>query len=106
MMKVHYWLLAMCTLTFAVALTPFDSTVAVEARAGDTVVKTEHFDKDPLWEGWQNRIKPKEAKTVEQEFGFSATNFAGKAKGEVGGTIWRDSKVAWYAVKFLAKTLN
>jgi hypothetical protein len=76
------------------------------ATASETIMKTEHFDKDPKWEGWQNHIKPKNPKTVDQEFGFSATNFAGKEKGEIGGTIWRDSKIAWYADKIPNKTLN
>jgi hypothetical protein len=106
MMKIQYWLLAMCTSAFTVSLLPLDSIAAGCARSSETIAKTEHFDKDPLWEGWQNRIKPREAKTVEQEFGFSATNFAGKAKSEIGGTIWRDSKVAWYADKIPDKTLN
>jgi hypothetical protein len=102
MSKICCGLLAVSTLAFAVV----SSNAAVEARGEKSVVKVEHFDKDPLWEGWQNRIKPREAKAVEQEFGLSATNFAGKAKGEVGGTIWRDSKVAWYADKIPDKTLN
>src|SRR4051812_46208554 len=105
-MKICWWLLAICTLASAVSLLPMDSNAAGVARAGETIVKVEHFDKDPLWDGWQNRIKPREGKPVEQEFGFRATNFAGKQQGEIGGTIWRDSKVAWYADKIPAKTLN
>src|SRR5438270_11421190 len=98
-MKICCWLLVMRTFAFAVVA----SNAAVETRAGDTVARSEHFDKDPVWEGWQNRISPRNLKTVEQEFGFSAMNFAGKEKGEIGGTIWRDSKAAWYADKIPVK---
>jgi hypothetical protein len=71
-----------------------------------TVLKTEHFDKDPGWEGFNNRIVPKVIKTVQQGFGYSATNFAGKEKGEIGGTIWRSSMPAYYAAKIPERTLN
>jgi hypothetical protein len=71
-----------------------------------TILKTEHFDKDPGWEGHNNRVVPKVVKTVEQDFGYRATNFAGKAKGEIGGTIWRSPTLASYAAKIPVKTLH
>jgi hypothetical protein len=50
---------------------------------------------------------PESPKTVRQDFGYSAaTNFAGKGKGEVGGTVWRDSKPASYAMEIAPKTLS
>src|SRR5688500_6917083 len=69
-------------------------------------VKSENFDKDPAWEGFQNRDAPKQVKTVAQDFGHRATNFAGKAKGEIGGTIWRSSTPACYAAEIPARTLS
>src|SRR5437773_7853186 len=78
-------------------------------RADDqpkTILKTEHFDRDPGWEGHYNRIVPKVVKTVHQGFGYSATNFAGKEKGEIGGTIWRSATPAYYAVKIPPRTLS
>lgn len=71
-----------------------------------TIPKTEHFDTDPGWEGHNNRVAPKVVKTVQQDFGYRATNFAGKAKGEIGGTIWRSPTLASYAAKIPVKTLN
>ena len=68
--------------------------------------KTEHFDKDPDWEGFNNRVELKKAPTVTQDFGYSATQFAGDAKGEVGGRIQRAAKPAYYADKIGVKTLN
>lgn len=70
------------------------------------VLKTEHFDQDPGWEGRNNRVVPKKATIVKQDFGFSATNFAGKAAGEMGGVIQRCTTPALYAAPIQPKTLD
>ncbi|MCR4412332.1 MAG: hypothetical protein NUV77_07895 [Thermoguttaceae bacterium] len=80
-----------------------------DSGSGETppnVLKTEHFDRDPGWEGFNNRIAPKATKTVRQDFGYSPTHFAGKEKGEIGGTIWRGSAHASYAARIPVRTLN
>jgi hypothetical protein len=86
------------------------AAVGAEAgRNGDQpkmVLKTEQFDRDPGWEGHSNRIVPKVIKPVQQDFDYSATNFAGKAKREIGGTIWRSPARASYAARIPARTLN
>jgi hypothetical protein len=70
-------------------------------------LKTESFDRDPGWEGHQNRLTPKAPVRVKQDFGFSLTNHAGKAKGEVGGVIQRSTTPAIYAAALPEpKTLN
>ena len=69
-------------------------------------LKTERFDKDPGWEGHNNHVTPKLVKTVHQGFGYSQTNFAGKEKGEIGGTIWRSATPAYYGAKIPTRTLN
>ncbi len=70
-------------------------------------LKTEHFDRDPGWEGHQNRIVPKKVLMVKQDFGYSATHFAGQGAGEMGGTIQRTTTPATYAATLTpAKTLN
>jgi hypothetical protein len=71
-----------------------------------TVLKTESFDKDPGWEGHNNRIVPERLPTVTQDFGYSKTNFAGKAAGELGGRITRASEPAYYADKIGPVTLD
>jgi hypothetical protein len=72
-----------------------------------TALKTEHFDRDPGWEGQNNRVMSKKPVQVKQDFGWSATNFAGKAAGEMGGTIQRSTKPASYAAALApAKTLG
>jgi hypothetical protein len=87
------------------------ATIGAAAAAGEsdppkTTQKNERFDRDPGWEGNNNRVVPKEYPTVTQDFGFSATNFAGKSAGEMGGKITRASEPAFYAAKIGAKTLN
>lgn len=70
-------------------------------------LKSESFDRDPDWEEYNNHVPPKKAVMVKQDFGYSATNFAGKAVGEMGGAIQRATKPASYgAVITPAKTLN
>lgn len=69
-------------------------------------LKTESFDSDPGWEGHNNHIVPKNVLVVKQDFGFSATNLAGKAKGEIGGRIQRSTTPASYAAKIPTKTLD
>jgi hypothetical protein len=72
-----------------------------------TALKTEHFDRDPGWEEINNRVVPKKALMVKQDFGYSATNFAGKGAGEMGGTVQRSTKPAMYAATLSpAKTLD
>src|SRR5438093_13536820 len=70
-----------------------------------TVTKTEHFDRDPGWEGHNNRLEPKRVPTIMQDFGYSATSHAAKANGEIGGQITRSTKPASYGLK-ISKTLN
>src|SRR4051812_25302388 len=75
---------------------------AVEALA----LRKQSFDQDPGWEGRNNRIVPTKPLAVKQDFGYSTTNFAGKAPGEVGGTIQRSTTPASYAAQFAPKTLE
>ncbi len=70
------------------------------------LLKSEHFDTDPGWEGFNNRPVPKALKTVCQDFGYSPTQFAGRGKGEIGGTLWRGPVVASYAMPIAPKTLR
>jgi hypothetical protein len=76
------------------------------AEASPPGLKIEHFDRDPGWEGFHNRLMPKVLPTITQDFGYSRTNFAGKATGEIGGRVCRDATPAHYAAKIASKTLN
>src|SRR4051812_25908825 len=105
-MRIHRWTFAIYLLVSSVSLIQISPSAAIDSRKAVAFMKVAHFDSDPGWEGWENRPPARTPKTVEQEFGFSPTNFAGKEKEEIGGTIWRDSKIAWYADKIPAKTLD
>jgi hypothetical protein len=71
-----------------------------------STLDTESFDKDPGWEGHNNRIVPQRVPTVTQDFGYSKTNVAGKAAGELGGRIARAAEPAYYADKIGPVTLD
>src|SRR5262245_54713410 len=74
-----------------------------QAGAG---MKSEAFDRDPGWEGFNNRVVPKKVPVVRQDFGYSATKFAGQGTAEMGGLVTRASEPAFYADKIGAKTLD
>jgi hypothetical protein len=72
----------------------------------ESALKTESFDRDPKWEGFNNHVTPKKIPTVIQDFGYSLSNFAGKENGEIGGRVWRSSKRASYSAKISQKSLS
>src|SRR4029078_1368563 len=75
-------------------------------EAGEIILKRENFDKDPNWEGFNNRVVPKHRKIVNQDFGYSPTNHAGRASGELRGKVQRSTTPAYYAAKISPKSLN
>src|SRR3954470_3389347 len=75
-------------------------------EASKTIQKSESFDRDPMWEGHNNRIVPKELPTVKQEFGYSQTHFASATPGELGGLVTRASEPAYYAVRLKPRSLD
>src|SRR5207249_7958834 len=64
------------------------------------------FDRDPGWDGHNNRSATPEARTITQDFGFSLTSHAGRAAGEMGGFITPDAQPAYYAKKIPARTFQ
>ena len=89
-----------------VALTAFFCVQAPAADQPPSTLKTENFDRDPGWEEHHNRVVPQNVPKVTQDFGFSITHFAGKAAGEMGGSIQRSTTPASYAVKIPVTTLD
>lgn len=69
-------------------------------------IKTESFDRDPAWEGLNNHIVPDKAPTIAQAFGYRRSQNAGGGAGEMGGTVWRSSKPAFYGKKIETRTLD
>jgi hypothetical protein len=68
-------------------------------------LKRESFERDPGWEGVNNRVVPKSFPMVKQDFGYRTTNIAGEAAGEIGGAIQRSTTPAAYAARIVTKTL-
>ena len=71
-----------------------------------TFLKTEHFDKDPGWEGYNNRMVPERTPVVRQDFGYSETNFAGEKKVAIGGRVQRSTIPAFFVERIVPKTLD
>lgn len=67
--------------------------------------RTERFDKDPGWDGHNNRSDHFKPRPVKQDFGYSATAHAGGPPGEIGGFITPDAEPAYYARKIPARSL-
>ena len=97
---LHNWR-SLCTLAIISAVGPLPA-------AAELLVKTEKFDTKPKWESFNNRMKPdpKDIHKVVQDFGYSKTNHAGDAKGELGGKVQRATQAAYYADRIPPKTLN
>ncbi len=87
-----------CTVCTLAALTA--------AEPQKTILKTESFESDPGWDALNTRFTRKDLGRVVQDFGFSASNHAGRESGEMGGTITRSITPAWYADRIAPKTLN
>src|SRR5437899_1836867 len=66
--------------------------------------RTEHFDRDPAWDGHNNRTTSPEPRMIKQDFGYSPTAHAGGATGEIGGFITPAGEPAYYAKKIPAAT--
>jgi hypothetical protein len=93
---------------WALVSTPARGADVAAEKQPTPVLKQEHFDKDPGWEGLNNRLvpDPKDIPAIQQNFGYSPTSFAGGDAGEIGGTIWRSVTPAFYAERISPKTLN
>jgi hypothetical protein len=81
----------------------FVVAIAVPAIAKE---RTEHFDKDPGWEGVNNRATTPEKRTIRQDFGYSKTDHAGGKPGEIGGFITPAAEAAYYGKKIDTKTFD
>src|SRR5262249_10890956 len=69
-------------------------------------VKTESFDRDPGWEGHNNRLLPIELPSVTQDFAYSETHIASTKKRELGGKVVRCMTPCYYAARIEPRTLK
>jgi hypothetical protein len=73
------------------------AALCLAASGAPAAEKQESFDRDPAWDGHQNRLS-QNTRDVAQDFGYSSvTRHAGKQPGEVGGRIQTAAEPALYA---------
>ncbi len=69
--------------------------------------RREAFDRDPQWDGHNNRATKPEPQPVRQDFGHSATKHAGGTTvGEIGGFITPAAEPAYYAKRIPKATFQ
>ncbi len=68
--------------------------------------RVERFDRDPGWEGRNNRTTSAAPREVRQDFGYSRTAHAGGQAGEIGGFISPAAEPAYYAKRIETRTFN
>lgn len=91
-------LFLLLTPSFALALT-------ATAQSPNPTLKTEHFDHDPGWEGFNNHFHPAQPPSVVQDFGYIADTSVHQA-AQIGGRVTRASQPAYYAEALAPKSLN
>jgi hypothetical protein len=79
---------------------------AWSAEPSLTRQKTERFDRDPRWDGKQNRSAPPRPPLVQREFGYSKSQHAGRAAGEIGGKVSQSIRPAYYGKVLPTSTLE
>jgi hypothetical protein len=67
--------------------------------------RAEHFDREPGWEGRNNRTENPKPRPIRQDFGYSRTANAGGQAGEIGGLITAAAEAAYYGKRLEPKTL-
>ncbi len=72
--------------------------IIVPVQAQEITQINQSFDQDPGWENYHNRIECSDCPTITQDFGWNPTNKTGQGPGEIGGTIWKSTTPAYYAM--------
>ena len=90
---------------FLLLIASFALALGTLAQPTNPSLKTEYFDHDPVWEGFNNRVHPTRPKPVVQDFGYLADPSMHHAS-QIGGRITRASQPAFYAQAFALKTLD
>src|SRR5438093_13311531 len=67
-------------------------------------LRVEHFDKDPQWDGHNNRIGENNPVTVRQDFGYAAESPFHRPA--IGGLVATAAAQAYYAQSVTARTLD
>lgn len=75
------------------------------APVHDSTERIERFDRDPGWDGRNNRAAEPRARHVRQDFGYRRTSHFGGAPGEIGGFVTPDAEPAYYGKRIKLHTL-
>lgn len=92
-------------LRFALLCMPLRLFAVSPSQPPAPAVRVEHFDKDPHWEGRNNRPNPLRTRPVRQDFGYRPAD-ANNAESAIGGFITPSSVAAYYAKPLPKLTLN
>lgn len=84
----------------------FAALLLIASAAAAPGDRAESFDRDPGWEGRNNRSTAFPVRQATQDFGYSPTSHAGGAPGEIGGRIQPAAEPAYYAKKISERTLD
>jgi hypothetical protein len=68
--------------------------------------RVERFDRDPGWDGHNNRATKPELRAIRQDFGYSRTAHSGGEPGEIGGFLSPAAEPAYYAKAIPTASLN
>lgn len=87
-------------------------SLGAASGAAPELLKTESFDRDPGWDGHNNRSQVPGPRAVRQDFGWSRTSFASRpgagaaASGEIGGFVTPAAEPAYYAKPIPVRSFN
>jgi len=90
---------------FLLLTVPFALSLGAIAQTTNPALKTERFDHDPAWEGFNNHIHPSHTRSVVQDFGYIADPSLHQSS-QIGGRVTRASQPAYYAESLAPKTLD
>ncbi len=85
-------------------ITTLTGAIAADAFGEE---RRQNFDADPQWDAVNHRAATPQPQTVEQDFGYSATQHAGGATpGEIGGMLTPTAEACYYAKAIELVTLD
>src|SRR5205823_2533127 len=87
-------------------LLAFLPLAAFPAARQEARERTQRFDRDPGWEGHNNRSSAFAPRQVRQDFGYSKTAHAGGQPGEIGGFLSGAAEPAYYAKRLPTRTFD
>ncbi len=99
---MHNWI----KISIAVGLLSVAASTVGSAAPTRTTTQTETFDRDPQWDGHNNRQTPHDPPMVVQDFGYSRTKHTGNHPGEIGGCVSASLRPAWYGKVIGRKSLD